>query len=311
MNGISNAGNYINLLAQQYSRGPAKQPSASVAALDNTGLLAPVKTDVLATQLDAYQKRWADARQAISRLSINAQDTSQLKKAAAADKVRRIKAQIEILMKMGGLGNPKAIAREIAQLAKELAAAAREYASAGGGGTPQEAMTSADTSAAVTGANDTSSSSTQSTGSVAADISAAASSAPALTVTSDAQALNATPDAAASTAPTDTMLAEGSRQYQDNTKQQNNDELQNKISGLNQKSSGTDADSEFTKEVRNLEEKLKALAKLQEMRLHLAGDQTADGEISKTNQALSEVAKVVSSIISPGMEASSSVNVFA
>jgi len=309
MNDIGNVGNYINLLAQQYSIGSAKQPSASEAAHNNTDQAAPIKADALTTPFDAYQKRWAEASKAIARLHTSAQDTSQLKKAAAADKVRRIKAQIEVLMKMAGVGNPKAIAREIAQLARELASAAQEYASAGGGGTPQESTTSADTTTATSGANDTSSGTTQSNSSVAADVSAAASSAPALTITSDAQALNATPDAT-STVPTGTMLADGSRQYQDNPKQQNSDGLQNKIAGLRQKSSGTDADSEFAKEVRSLEEKLKALAKLQEMRLHLAGDQTADGELSKTNQALSEVAKIVSSIISPGMEASS-VNVFA
>lgn len=325
MNGIGNVGNYINLLAQQYSRGSTKQPSVSeAAALDNISLAAPVKAaDVLKKQLDAYQKRWADTIHAIAQLRASTQDTSQLKKAAAAEKVKRIKAQIEMLMKMAGVGDPKAIAREIAQLAKELAAAAQEYASAGGGGSPQESTTSADTTAAtsnttastsdttsaISGENVTSLNTTQSNSSVAADVSGAASSEPTQSGTSDAKALNATPDAA-STASTGVALAEGSRQYQDNLKQQNN-ELQNKIAGLPQKSSGADADSEFAAEVRNLEAKLKALAKLQEMRLHQAGDKTADGEISKINQAISEVEKNVSSIISPSMEAPSPVNIFA
>ena len=92
--------------------------------------------------------------------------------------------------------------------------------------------------------------------------------------------------------------------------QNNNEELQNKISGFQIFFSGVDADSEFATEVRNLEAKLKALAKLQEMRLHQAGDQTVDGEISKTNQAVSEVEKNVSRIISPSMEVPSSVNIF-
>jgi hypothetical protein len=94
MNGMGNVGNYINLLAQQYSRGSAKQPSVSEAALDNISLAAPAKAaDVLKKQLDAYQKRWADANQAIALLRTSTQDTSQLKKAAAAEKVKRLKAQ--------------------------------------------------------------------------------------------------------------------------------------------------------------------------------------------------------------------------
>lgn len=301
----SNSGSYINFLVPRHSSGSAKQPLVSKVVPGNIAPSSPAISDVLQTQMDAYQKHWAEASRAIAQLNTNSQDMAQSKKAAAAQKLERIKEQIKMLMRMGGIGDPKANARQIAQLAKELAAAAQEYASAGGGGSPQQPATSADTATAISGANDTSSNSTQSNSNVATGVSAATSGTPALTGTSG-EILNA--DVVSSPA-TGAALVDSSGQYQD-MKERSDNNFQNKISGLQQKSSSDDADNKFVTEVRNLAKQLKALAKLQEKRLLQAGVQAADSEMANAIQAINEVEKIATSIAS-SIAVVSSVNVFA
>lgn len=301
----SNSGSYINFLVPRHSSGSAKQPLVSEVVPGNIAPSSPAISDVLQTQMDAYQKHWAEASRAIAQLNTNSQDMAQSKKAAAAQKLERIKEQIKMLMRMGGIGDPKANARQIAQLAKELAAAAQEYASAGGGGSPQQPATSADTATAISGANDTSSNSTQSNSNVATGVSAATSGTPALTGTSG-EILNA--DVVSSPA-TGAALVDSSGQYQD-MKERSDNNFQNKISGLQQKSSSDDADNKFVTEVRNLAKQLKALAKLQEKRLLQAGVQAADSEMANAIQAINEVEKIATSIAS-SIAVVSSVNVFA
>jgi hypothetical protein len=304
-----NSSNYFNVLAPQYSISSAKQPVVSEVTLGNIVPAALAIAVVGKTQMDAYQKQWEEAIPAIAQLRNGSQNIAQVQKAAAAEEVHRIKDEIKILMMMRWIGDPKAIARLIAQLAWELASAAHEYASAGGGGTPQESTALADTKAANSGASDTSSNSNQNN-SVAADVSAAASGAPTVTGTSDVKELNETFDAA-STVPTGAALAAGPRQYLDNLKQQSNADLQNDIAGLQQQSSSADADSEFVKEVRNLASQLKALAKQQVKHVPQAGGQTADVEIANADQAINEVEKIAFSIVVSSMQVSSSVNIFA
>jgi hypothetical protein len=279
---ISIGANYTILLAQPYPKDAAKLTSVNVA--DSL-------KDALKAQQDAYLKRWDDARQAIARLNVGTQSAAQLAKAAAADKVKRIKDQIKMLMMIGGVGDPKANARQIVQLAKELASAAHEYASAGGGG--ESGNTIAPANVVTPGGNASSSQS-----GATADATAAMSS---VTVPMGVSG-NA---AAASTAGVTTGSG------QDSSKQQIKDGAQNLIAGLYQKSSGSDADREFIKDVRDLAAKLKALLKQQEARLHQAGDLTADGDISKINQVVGEIEKSVSSIDLPVMAAPSTVNIFA
>lgn len=301
----SNSGSYINFLVPRHSSGSAKQPLVSEVVPGNIAPSSPAISDVLQTQMDAYQKHWAEASRAIAQLNTNSQDMAQSKKAAAAQKLERIKEQIKMLMRMGGIGDPKANARQIAQLAKELAAAAQEYASAGGG-SPQQPATSADAATAISGANDTASNSTQSNSNVATGVSAATSGAPALTGTSGENSLNA--DVVLSPA-TGAALVDSSGQYQD-MKERSDNNIQNKISGLQQKSSSDDADNKFVTEVRNLAKQLKALAKLQEKRLLQAGVQAADSEMANAIQAINEVEKIATSIAS-SIAVVSSVNVFA
>lgn len=78
-----------------------------------------------------YEDTQNQLRQTLSALKSSKTDFVEQRKAAAREKIRRLKEQIKTLRMMAG-ADPKMIARQAAMLAKELAAAAKEYASAGG-----------------------------------------------------------------------------------------------------------------------------------------------------------------------------------
>lgn len=257
-------------IASQYT---PVQPYVASSQFVSDALKA--RADEIKSQLDAYQKRWDEASAAIAQLP---RKMNEEQKAAAAQKVQRIKDQLKMLQMMGGIGNPRANARQIAQLAKELAAAAHEYASAGGS---DNANASTGTSVVAASASN------QNSASVAG---------------SDT---SAQPKAVAADAESSTAAGV----VQDNSQQQMKSSLQSMVSGLQQKSAISNADLEFIKEVRSVAAQLKALIRQQEMRLNQTGDQT--GEIPRMYQAFGEIEKSISAIGSPDPIPSVSVNLFA
>ncbi len=264
--------------------------------------LTPAKSTAISKQLDAYFKRLEETKQAIAKLNVMTQDAAQMKKVSAAERVKRIKEQLKMLMSMGMIGDPKANARQIAQLAKELAAAASEYASAGGAGQQNSPAANASTAGAENNSAAPASAAGNNAGNTAAEISA---------VATEVAAAGASANASPTTAPAGASLTQGSRQGSDTQTPQPHTALLNKIGELHPKSAASEADRDFAREVRNLAAQLKALAKQQEMRLHLAGDHTADSEIVKIGQAINEIDKVISGIAASSAEAGSAINVFA
>lgn len=96
-----------------------------------------------------------DARAAVESLKQRTSNSSEEKKAAAKKKIEQIKARLQMLQ-MAMIGDPKAAARIAAQLARELGAAVKAYAAAGGstaglGATPAESATAETTTDAASG----------------------------------------------------------------------------------------------------------------------------------------------------------------
>lgn len=279
MNRIGN-NSYFNLQTTRYASGMDRRAAASVALTDNADQPAN-RTDKLNKQLNAFFKRAEETKQALAKLNVMSQDSGQAKKASAAERVRQIKEQLKMLMSMSMIGSPKANAQQIAQLAKELASAAGEYASACGG--------------------------------------ASQNASPTLNVTADspegsAAVMNVAANSSAAAVSPDTMVAsapcpESTDQSQTNQSPQDGGEAQNNTGESGTRTSGRDADADFVREVRSLAAQLKALAKQQEMRLHLAGDRSADNDLSKINQSISEIEKVTSGIVAA--EGATSISVFA
>lgn len=213
-----------------------------------------------------------DAKQAAEQLSLLRKGTAKSHKADAAEKVKRIKAEIQAIRMAGG--DPKAVARRIAQLARELASAAREYATAGGG----------------EGSQATVDSDTQSPTATAGGASLNAQSAAAAMTAVDAVAQTAQNSAESDTPPSS---AENERQSQEQ-KAQFVAGIERRLNEMRETAAEAREDQEFMQEVRNLAAQLKALAKQQEAKLKQMKEQV--GNASDFVQAMAEIEKAVAQI---------------
>jgi hypothetical protein len=288
-----------SILAQQFSKRP-------VAWAADTQRSSSVSVDPAAAQqnkpdpqsaLTAYLKKWADAKQAIEKLNQIPQDIKQSRKAAAVEMIQRIKEQIRILMMLGA-GNPKATAQQVALLARQLAAATREYAAASGGDTQANAASSANNLSAQ---NDAAASSS-------GEQSTAASAAPA---TTDAVA-STTPDAsAASAAVAASSITAASPAEAQSPSQHVGEQIRSKVAEYAQNASESNSDQEFIKEVKKLVAQLKALAKQNQVHSPKHPEKSTDREMESINEALKEVERSLASIDSANSTVTVSIDVVA
>lgn len=101
-------------------------------------LSAPVKTEVTTAATAREQRQQAsaetrlnDARAAVESLKARSSNAAEEKKAVAKKNIEQIKARLQMLQ-MAMIGDPRGAARVAAQLARELGAAVKAYAAAGG-----------------------------------------------------------------------------------------------------------------------------------------------------------------------------------
>lgn len=99
------------------------------------------------------QERLQQTRQAIQTLKISKRLGSNTSKNVAKQKLDQLKAELRNLQLLGG--DPKARAKRIAQIAKEIGEAARAYAAAGGSASEAASAAGAGASAAQSGATPT------------------------------------------------------------------------------------------------------------------------------------------------------------
>ncbi|MEN6421101.1 MAG: hypothetical protein ABFD76_04075 [Smithella sp.] len=252
---------------------------------------------------DALEKQLNDNKQVIAQLRNSKVYGAQSSKAAAAEKLKRIKAEIQMLKTMGG--DPRIVAKQIARLAKELAVAAREYASVSGTTSPEQAVSTdavtntsgSDVAALNTAAGGTTDSGAAVSASVSATAGSGETSAP---EEKDKKVDGVTQGQdSASTTTTGAALAEGARQYQETQRQKFKDDLQEQGAKIMKKTLEAFADREFANDVSVVAARLKAMAGQIKQRLHEKGDHKADQDISQTNQALTEVEKSVTAITGP------------
>lgn len=287
-----------SILAQQFAKRPVAwaadtQRSSSVSA---GPAAAQQNKPAPQSALTAYLNKWADAKQAIEKLNQIPQDIKQSRKAAAVEMIQRIKEQIRILMMLGA-GDPKATAQQVAQLARQLAAAAHEYAAASGGDTQANAASSANDLSAQNAA--VSSSAEQST---------AASVAP---TTTDAVA-STTPDAsAASAAVAASSITAASPAEAQSPSQHVGEQIRSKVAEYAQNASESNSDQEFIKEVKKLVAQLKALAKQNQVHSPKHPEKSTDLEMESINEALKEVERSLASIDSANSTVTVSIDVIA
>lgn len=134
----------VGTLSGSYSASLPRLAGASTAANSRaeqaTSLLSRLqKTDP--EKAEEISKKLTEAHNASAQLSAAEIDQNAERKAAAMEKIQRIKEQLKAL-RMLGSGDPKAMARQAARLSRELAAAVKEYAAANGGKAPAGSFTS-------------------------------------------------------------------------------------------------------------------------------------------------------------------------
>ena len=289
-----------DILAQLYAKAGKKKPTFAETVLADIGRTDPEKADTLKKQLD-------DGKQAVDQLRAVKNNALQSRKAEATEKIKRIKQEIQMLKTMGG--DPRMIARRIAQLARDLAQAAREYASASGGGeSSQDNLAASDAGASTTGSNTTLLSAAGGDGGVSGAaapvvVSAETGSGGAAASGSADEKDGSIPTGATEAAPAGVTREEGMRQYQEAQRQKMTDDVQKVTGNVKQKTAEAEADRQFAQDVRTLAALLKALARQQEQRLHKAGDHSADHELSQTNRVLAEAEKSVSGTLAPSTNA--------
>ncbi|WP_338332472.1 hypothetical protein [Acetobacter sp. LMG 32666] len=112
------------------------QPTTST---DLSGATSPVQItlsqaglDFLANTSSAASAYLASAQEALARLDQLAKSNHTTAKEQAAERVNILKAQMRQLMQLKALMSPKALAQELAQLARQLAAAVAQYTQSGG-----------------------------------------------------------------------------------------------------------------------------------------------------------------------------------
>lgn len=285
---------FIDLAGKKRVSTHAKSKTSEAFLLERLREADPESAGALEKQLD-------DIKKVTAQLKDGKSSVAQSKKAAAAEKIKRIKAEIQMLKTMGG--DPKLIARQIARLARELASAVREYASAGTtplqsaeAGSPVDVSSggsgSATEAAGGEAANPAATTPASNVSAVSAVSASADSSAPG---TKDQATGNSQPEKSqsASPAPFGVTPAEAARQYAETQQQKYKSDLQQEVDKIKDQAARSKADQEFILEVRTQAALLKVLARQVKQHLSRKGDHSADTDLEKARQALAEVEKIL------------------
>jgi len=240
---------------------PATAKNPQRAILDNLAKSDPEKAKQAEERMNALQ----DTLRQMQQLR---QDQDAARKEAARQKLARIKAQIQAL-KLSASGDPKANARQLARLARELQHAARDYSGAGGmdagGGL----------GAAVPSGNDT----------------------------AKASAGEATPAAAAAAGP---KTVEGTADVEETETSAQENQGDGAVAGREEDSEGTDGsprgtseeDRAFAEEARRLQRQIKQMLQEQKNRLAEEGKGAA-GDVQAAEAALREAGRQIQGIENP------------
>lgn len=289
------------------SRTGAKQKSSApgdplLAALEKAD---PEKARALRKQLE-------ESRSILERIKSAKVDVDEQRKAAAQEKIQRIKEELKALRMLASV-NPEAAARRAAQLSRQLSAAVKEYASASGGagavgigaGVSAELAGGADSvnPAGISGA-------AVGTGvsATAPDVAVAAATETTNTTVSDPSGATAAlqgQEGAPGTTPfaaTDTPaeIAEGSDGDGDSASTIRA-AIQEQAAGMDRSFGESREHQEFVREVREIKNALKAIIELAKRKLEEKNDSSADRDINDAERALTEVESSLAQISSAGL----------
>lgn len=261
-----------------------KDSSAQLSSL----LLALEKSD--GGGADLLKKRQLENQNILKQLESSRTEMSEQRKAAAAEKVQRIKQKLQMLRLLASI-NPKAAAKQAAQLSRELAQAVREYS--GGDTTTSLTQPAANAGAAVTSvsAQTADSEDMDGTGSVAMPVVATADQ-----TAQDGEQM--AEEGGETSAQKDAVMAanpSAARQSLEDIAKNKEDEenafrahIQEKIAASSESMAKTRADSEFSKEVEDVKNTLRNILNMVKKKFEEKNDSAADHDIREAENALYE-----------------------
>jgi hypothetical protein len=251
---------------------------ASTTASSTTADQSSGQSGDRTTLSDAAKQKLEAQKQALQQLKQLPKTLSDNAKANAQDRVSRLKKMIQQLRMMCA-GNPKQMAKMVAQLAKELQAAVKEYVRAGG----SQADVGSDTAAPA--ADDGSSGETSDAAKSGDQADTADATAEAATAESEAKADEAGKAGEKDANDGDKPSASDPRAMEDMTK---------RYEASAQTSGDAKARDEFFQDVREVEKKLKQMLdeiKASAKRQHKADDK----DIGDSEKALDDIDRTLSS----------------
>lgn len=233
------------------------------------------------------------------------------RKAAAQQKVERLKRELENLRRFSG-GDPKAIARQAARIARELGQAAKEYSSAGGGASMGVSGAGAAASSQQAGgqpadggqaAAEQAAGTAESVAAIAEGEAGAEAEASVMTAAAQAEQVAADAEAEADDAAGDGDTA---KDADDPTKPLSPEEqrtafveeLNAKVSDMVRQSGEAEADKKFENEVRRLFAEAKSI--LEQQRRRAKAEKRDDAELDQFAKDVAQAGQAIDQAFSAG-----------
>lgn len=269
--------NYANRLLSARLTPKLNTQEISGTALNQSNTTNPTETAKTDDQFNVSDpaKRLAEKirknQEAINQLERSRPDSVKARKLHALERLKLLEARLQAI-KMAMVGSSKSVAKQLAQLARELGAAVHEYASA-----LNESGASASTEPSSSNA-----------------VPASESGEHSETVSSDA---SESTEISEPTTPeenqSDTLKANAEAKPTDSFKQA----VDNYVNALKQKGAEAKENQEFFQKARHLADQIKALAKQQDLRSRQLKSSSPDNELSNAMNSMEyELTTLVSGI---------------
>lgn len=265
------------------------QPKQNLAAQASSLLAALEKpaSDSAAQLL----KRAQQSQNILQQMDSSKSDVNEQRKAAAAEKVQRIKQKLATLRLIASI-NPEAAAKQAAQLSRELAQAVREYSASGGSaGTSVVAAPAAATSPPPTEAVEE----TANAETVAASLNAE-EKVPEGAEGSTEEALPADPE-------TIRQTLEDIRKEEEKDERSFREGIQERIAASAETQARLQADTQFSKDVEDVKNALKKILESVKRKLEEKENASAAQDIKSAEGALHEVGTLLTNISSAAIGA--------
>ena len=255
------------------------------------------------------RKKLEQAKGILDQIKAAKVDFDEQRKAAAREKIQRIKEQLKMLRMLAAV-NPEAAARRAAQLSRELSAAVKEYAGAGGGagaglavgagtagiGVSAEGMAGGAGAAGAAGA----AVSAETVG----DPTAGAAAVPEAQGTpQDGPAAAGPPvDSGQGTNAPENLTQDGGDGESENGNAGDSlrERVQRQVAESNEAFGADRADQDFAREVREIKNALKAIIEAAKRKLQQDDDPSADQDIKDAEKALNDVDRTLAQMLTTG-----------